>query len=102
MNRTVKIACDEQGQYSVGEQSNMGPATSDDQLAEANSEAGVAAEPQMEPAASLEDALAKAKAIFEAPQSADGGPSPFDSMQRGFDRVRPPAPAVAGGEASGA
>jgi hypothetical protein len=97
MNRTVKIACDEQGQYSVGLEGEVGVA-----LNETGQSVDTPPEAKLEPAASLDDALAKAKAIFETPQSADGSPSPFDSMQRGFDRVRPPAPAAAGGEATGA
>lgn len=89
MKRTVIIDCDEQGQYSVGEQPSADAAVA---LEGADAE-GLPPEPTMAPARDLNDALAQAKAMFEQKvQSMDGGPSPF---QKGFAKVAKTGPGMA-------
>lgn len=76
---TVCIACttDAQGNmtYSVGIEPPEAPDTGaapgpDDEAAEQSA---------MQPAKDVNDALRQAKALLDQPQSADGGPSPFES-----------------------
>lgn len=80
MNKTILIACDDQGQYSVGEQPTAEAAVA----VEGADAEGHPPEATMAPARDLNDALAQAKQLFEQPQTTDGGPSPF---QQGFAKV---------------
>lgn len=91
MNRKVVIACDEQGQYTVGTEA---PAMLADG-AEVGMPPEAGAEPTapamdvqggMKPAKDLDDALNQARTLLGAVQSTDGSPNPF---QKGFAKVRP-------------
>ena len=68
MNKTVRIECDEQGNYSVGEEP---------------SQEMEAAEQPMQPARSLEEALMMAKALFA--QGGEGQPEQAEAdFAKGF------------------
>jgi hypothetical protein len=88
--KTICISVNDQGQFSVGTQpaAASGPEVG---AAETGTPAPAkqvpvggeppeddGAKPYMQPAKSLEDALAQAKQMLEQPETQDGGPSPFE------------------------
>jgi hypothetical protein len=89
MNKTVCIACDDQGQYSVGLEGPE-PAAGDGSMppdagggdALSGGDGTQAEQSLMAPAKDLDDALAQARALLEQGQAPDAG-----ALARGFDRV---------------
>lgn len=73
MNKTIVIACDEQGQYSVGEK----PAASE--------EMGMGdAQPEMQPAESLDSALEMARELFGDDPTGEVSAEGDEQMAKGF------------------
>lgn len=78
MNKTVIIQCDDQGQYAVGEEpANEDQAGGGDEGAEQQA---------LEPAKDLDDALAKAKALFAQSEQQSGADNEA-AFQQGFQGV---------------
>lgn len=86
------------GAYSVGLEPPEAPDATGSEGADAGADADSEANEDswMKPAKDINDAFRQAKALLEQPQSADGGPSPFEQA---FNNVRggPDMGATAGG-----
>lgn len=81
-NRTVVIDCDEQGNYSVGEEPHESQGA---ESAEGNMAEGSEGETNMQPAKSLDDALEMARGILSG--GSEDTTDADAAMQKGYENV---------------